>query len=34
VLCYEFVGRINGGMYRMYINAETGVEEFIEQTPE
>ncbi|QYR19933.1 germination protein YpeB [Paenibacillus sp. sptzw28] len=33
-LCYEFVGRINGGMYRLYINAETGVEEFIEQTPE
>ncbi|MFC5650841.1 germination protein YpeB [Paenibacillus solisilvae] len=34
VLCYEFVGRINGGMYRIYINADTGTEESIEQMPE
>ncbi|MCQ6558059.1 germination protein YpeB [Paenibacillus mendelii] len=33
VLCYEFTGRINGGVYRIYINAETGIEETIEQLP-
>lgn len=33
-LCYEFVGKINGHAYKMYINAETGVEETIEETPE
>ncbi|MCU6795857.1 germination protein YpeB [Paenibacillus sp. WQ 127069] len=30
VLCHEFTGRINGGVYRIYINAETGVEEKVE----
>lgn len=34
VLCHEFTGRINGGMYRIYINAETGLEESIEQLSE
>ena len=31
VLCHEFNGRINGGRYRIYINAENGVEEKIER---
>ncbi len=31
VLCYEFIGRINGGQYRIYINAEAGMEEKIER---
>ncbi|MEF2244932.1 MULTISPECIES: germination protein YpeB [unclassified Paenibacillus] len=31
VLCYEFTGQINGGLYRIYINAESGIEESIEQ---
>ncbi|MBW7473473.1 germination protein YpeB [Paenibacillus oenotherae] len=31
VLCYEFTGRINGGKYRIFINAESGLEESIEQ---
>ncbi|NOU97583.1 germination protein YpeB [Paenibacillus sp. LMG 31456] len=31
VLCYQFMGKINGGVYRIYINAETGVEEKIER---
>jgi spore germination protein len=31
LLCYEFIGRINGSGYRMYVNADTGVEEKIEQ---
>jgi spore germination protein len=30
VLCYEFAGRINGSRYKLYINAETGLEEKIE----
>ncbi|NHN28749.1 germination protein YpeB [Paenibacillus agricola] len=30
VLCYQFIGRINGGIYRIYINAETGVEEKVD----
>ena len=30
VLCYEFTGRINGSHYRIYINAENGLEESIE----
>ncbi|GGD69379.1 germination protein YpeB [Paenibacillus nasutitermitis] len=34
VLCYEFVGKINKGVYRIYINAETGIEEAIEQMPQ
>ena len=31
VLCYEFTGQINGKLYRLYINAETGLEESIEE---
>jgi spore germination protein len=31
VLCHEFMGRINGGIYRIYINADTGTEEKIER---
>jgi germination protein YpeB len=31
VLCHEFAGRINGGRYKVYINAENGVEEKIER---
>ncbi|MFD2611991.1 germination protein YpeB [Paenibacillus gansuensis] len=31
VLCYEFTGRINGSTYRIYINADNGQEEKIEQ---
>ncbi|MNZ93397.1 Sporulation protein YpeB [compost metagenome] len=31
VLCYEYMGQINGSMYRVYINAETGLEESIEE---
>jgi spore germination protein len=31
VLCYEFAGRINGGRYKIYINAENGTEEKIER---
>jgi len=34
VLCHEFVGKIDGSRYRMYINADTGVEETIEKIPE
>ncbi|MEK3881479.1 germination protein YpeB [Paenibacillus sp. PL2-23] len=30
VLCYEFTGQINGALYRIYINAESGIEESIE----
>ncbi|WP_025682261.1 germination protein YpeB [Paenibacillus maysiensis] len=30
VLCYEFGGKINGSIYRIYINADTGMEETIE----
>ncbi|CAM4223654.1 germination protein YpeB [Paenibacillus tarimensis] len=30
-LCYEFTGNINGGSYRIYINADTGQEEKIER---
>lgn len=33
VLCYEFGGKINGGAYRVYINAENGIEEQIEEMP-
>lgn len=33
VLCYEFLGRINGSLYRIYINADTGEEESIEEIP-
>ena len=31
VLCYEFVGGINGGKYRIYLNADNGFEEKIER---
>ncbi|MFC6332306.1 germination protein YpeB [Paenibacillus septentrionalis] len=31
VLCYEFTGNINNQLYRIYINAETGIEEKIEK---
>lgn len=31
VLCYEFGGRINGSRYRIYINADTGIEEAVEE---
>ncbi|WP_028561322.1 germination protein YpeB [Paenibacillus pinihumi] len=33
VLCYEFLGKINGHFYRIYVNADDGVEESIEQLP-
>ncbi|WP_169081840.1 germination protein YpeB [Paenibacillus sp. PL91] len=31
VLCYEYMGKINGSIYRVYINSQTGVEESIEE---
>ncbi|MDP5273775.1 germination protein YpeB [Chengkuizengella axinellae] len=31
ILCYEFLGEINKQLYRIYINADTGMEEKIEQ---
>ena len=31
VLCYEFLGRINGGTYRIFLNADNGFEEKIER---
>jgi spore germination protein len=31
VLCYEFIGGINGSDYRIYFNADTGFEEKIER---
>lgn len=31
VLCYEYGGRINGSKYRIYLNADNGTEEAIEQ---
>lgn len=30
VLCYEYAGKMNGGYYRIYVNAETGKEEAVE----
>lgn len=33
VLCYEYTGKINGSLYRIYINALNGIEEAIEQLP-
>lgn len=30
VLCYEIGGKINGSQYRLYINADTGLEESVE----
>ncbi|MGN7455825.1 germination protein YpeB [Paenibacillus pasadenensis] len=34
VLCYEYKGKSNGFTYRVYINAETGAEEAVEEIPE
>jgi spore germination protein len=34
VLTHEFVGTINGGTYRIYLNADTGLEESIEKVPD
>ncbi|RUS48148.1 germination protein YpeB [Cohnella sp. AR92] len=34
VLCHEFLGKINDSRYRMYINADNGIEETIEKIPE
>ncbi|WP_276351700.1 germination protein YpeB [Cohnella caldifontis] len=34
VLVHEFVGKINGGTYRIYLNADTGEEESIEKVPD
>ncbi|REK77277.1 germination protein YpeB [Paenibacillus paeoniae] len=31
VLCYEYTGSMNGTIYRIYINAESGVEEKVEK---
>ncbi|WP_211745058.1 germination protein YpeB [Paenibacillus sp. Marseille-Q4541] len=33
VLCYQFGGKINNTMYRIYINTDTGVEEAVEEIP-
>ncbi|MBW5446668.1 germination protein YpeB [Cohnella sp. CFH 77786] len=34
VLCHEFIGNINGSDYRIYMNAETGIEETVERIPD
>lgn len=34
VLCHEFVGKINDHHYKIFMNAETGLEESIEQIPD
>ncbi|MFB0841890.1 germination protein YpeB [Paenibacillus oleatilyticus] len=31
VLCYQFIGRVNGGSYRIYVNAESGAQEKIDR---
>lgn len=31
VLCYEFTGRAHGGLYRIFVNADNGAEEKIDQ---
>ncbi|PYI54964.1 germination protein YpeB [Paenibacillus flagellatus] len=31
VLCYQFTGRVNGSVYRIYINGDNGAEEKIEE---
>lgn len=31
ILCYEFVGSVNGANYRIYVNANNGAEESIEE---
>ena len=33
VLCYEFKGESNGSGYRIYLNADNGMEEAVEQMP-
>lgn len=33
-LCHEFVGKINDHQYRIFMNAETGLEESIEEIPD
>lgn len=33
VLCHEFSGKINGADYKIFINAETGADEKVEQFP-
>jgi spore germination protein len=30
VLCHEFIGSLNGHTYRIYVNAENGIEEKID----
>ncbi|MCM3747377.1 germination protein YpeB [Paenibacillus pasadenensis] len=34
VLCYEFKGKTNGTNYRIYLNADNGSEEAVEEMPE
>ncbi|WP_123040829.1 germination protein YpeB [Cohnella candidum] len=34
VLCHEFIGKIHGSSYRIYMNADTGIEETIERIPD
>ncbi|WP_090112908.1 germination protein YpeB [Cohnella sp. OV330] len=34
VLCHEYTGKINGAQYRIYVNADTGIEEKVEQIPD
>ncbi|MCM3784037.1 germination protein YpeB [Neobacillus mesonae] len=33
VLCYQFIGKINGALYRIYLNSDTGLEEAVEVIP-
>lgn len=34
VLCHEFTGKINDHRYRIFMNADTGIEESIEEVPD
>ncbi|WP_256757263.1 germination protein YpeB [Cohnella sp. WQ 127256] len=34
ILCHEFLGKINKHQYRIYMSAETGLEESIEEVPD
>ena len=34
MLCYQFTGRVNGSVYRIYINADNGTEEKVEEMRE
>ena len=34
VLCYQFTGKVNGSVYRIYINADNGTEEKVEEMRE